>query len=132
MRTEIFTLCENAEKLGDEFSITKTFCGYATPQVPYTSNPCFVVIRLRVEESEVEGENHILSMKIFDPDLRELFQMKSKPFQMRQPRETRTLSCGFLVPVPPLPFGVFGEHTINLFFDDKPLGSIPVFVCHSQ
>jgi hypothetical protein len=128
MQTEIFTLCEQAEQLADQFSIAKTFDSFESYKVPFNSPPCFCVVRLRID-SAVEGDGkHILSMKISNSAGRELFQTPPVEFHLSPPYEMRTLSVGFLFPIPPISFQEFGQHTISLLINRIRVASLPFSV----
>jgi hypothetical protein len=128
MRIEIFTMCERAEQKGDDFSITNTFDGFKAPKVPFKSKPCFVVLRLRIEGIEADGENHILLMRVADFDGKVLLKTPPIPFRVNPPHGTRTLSTGFLFSISAIGFRAFGEHMIDISVDRIHLASIPLHV----
>lgn len=131
MRVEIFTLCEHAEKTGDDFSITRTFDRFISAQIPYNSKPCFAIARLRVEGIEADGENHVLLLRVSDPDGGVLCQTHPTPFRVGPPHGIRSLSLGFSFEIPSLCFREFGEYMIDIAVDRIQLAAIPLFVAQS-
>lgn len=121
-------MCERAVQKRDDFSITNTFDGFVTAQVPFIPPPFDVVVRLRVEGIEADGENHALSMRIADPDGKILIQTPPMQVRVNPPHGTRTLSAGLCFHVSNLSFAEFGEHMIDLAVDRIHLASIPLFV----
>jgi hypothetical protein len=92
-------------------------------QAPYTSEPFDVVVRLRVEGIEADGENHALSMRLSDPDGKVLVQTLPIQFHVNPPHGTRTLSVGYVFHFLPVVFDRFGEHMIDLAVDRIHLAS---------
>ena len=126
MHIEIFTVCEFAEqsKRGN-FSIKNTRDTWLVHKVPAELDQSYIALRVRFSNEEA-GE-HVVKLRVVDPDGRIIFSTDgSSPFQISSYEDSGTLNLVFRLEK--IPVTTFGRHSVVMSINGNELGDLPLHV----
>jgi len=128
MRTEIFTLCDNAALTTERKLIVHgAFDNIYSPQTPFAYPACSIAIRLRCDLTD-EG-NHTLSLRFLNSDGQDLLNPLQGGLEVRTPpADVRTFCVDHIINLRQLQIPAYDEYEITLLVDGEVLGSIPFTV----
>jgi hypothetical protein len=131
MKLEIISLCDaaTADQSG-KLNILGSFDSLFASQLPITHPACAVALRIRFEAAD-EG-NRVIELRLADSDGKQLLQPVKANIQVPSGADPRALVRNFVLNFQQLKLTKFGEYTIDLLFDSRPVASIPLYAIQTQ
>jgi hypothetical protein len=118
MEIEIFTLADHAQDVQGKMFISGTFDALHAPQFPLTYP--FFTLAMRLRFSEKEAGDHQLTIKVLDPDGKDLVKNVegNLPVQAPPPPATYT-GINFTLNLLQVQFAKAGIYTFELYLDGE-------------
>ena len=127
MQIEIFTLCNAATRYGsDKLNILGTFNIITAKKTPITYPSCALSIRLRFEKNE-EG-NKAMKINFVGTDGKPVLPTLDEAFIVRILPGESTSNVSLVVLIPQMKLKNFGDYSIDLVIDGRPIGSTSFYV----
>ncbi len=126
MKVEVFTLCDAATDQHGKLNILGCFDLICGSVVPAVHPACTVAIRIRF--SQMEQGPHSLRLVLTNDDGQAVFPPMNTQMMVILPPEAVSLSQNFIFNMQALQFPKFGDYSFNLYFDNKLVDSLPIYL----
>jgi hypothetical protein len=130
MRLEVFATCEDADLVDGKLSLLHCFGRIHVPGVPFRVPEMVVVVRLRLEPSEV-GTHHY-GLCLVDPDGGAPVELGSGKFVAVPLADDRACLCNVIVRLQNVPLPQGGDYSLDFSLDGVLTGRLPLSVAVSQ
>ena len=130
MKIEVFTLCDaaTADQTG-KLNLLGAFDTLFAAAAPLTHPACAIALRMRF--SPTDAGNRPIELRLVDIDGRSVLPPMKAAVNITPIDDLRTVSRNFILNFQQLKLPKFGEYRVDLFFDDVPSGSIPLYAMQS-
>lgn len=125
MNLETFLICDAATDNNGKLNMLGAFDSIFLNEVPATHPHCAVVLRLRFDKSEA-GE-HKITLHLIDEDGKHAIQPLEGRLRVHG-NMNPTATSNLILNMQGLRLTRFGEMAFHLSIDDKPIGSLPLYV----
>ena len=126
MNIQVAVLCDAATDDNGKLNLLGTFDTICTQQLPAAHPQCAIALRVTFGQED-EGE-HKLRMSFVDADGRSIMPSIDMPVSVVLPEESLFLTRNFIVNIQHIKFEQPGLYSIDISFDDKPKGNIPLLL----
>ena len=131
MKIEVFTICDaaTADPSG-KLNLLGAFDTLFAPAAPLTHPACAIALRVRFDASD--AGTWPIELRLVDIDGHSVLPPMKAAINVVPMEDLRTVSRNFILNFQQLKLPKFGEYRVDLFFNEKPAGSIPLYAMPAQ
>ena len=126
MNIQVAVLCDAATDDNVKLNLLGAFDTIYAQQLPAVHPQCAIALRVTFGQED-EGA-HKLRLNFMDADGRSIMPPIEMPVAVALPEESLFVTRNFIVHIQQIPFAQAGLYSIDISFDDKPKGNIPLLV----
>lgn len=127
MKIEAFLLCDAATDTMGKLNVLGAFDRVFLKHVPGVYQACTVALRVRFEREETGA--HQFEIKFIDQDGKDIVNPLSGQVDVSFGSDAHSGAMNFVLNMVRVPFAYYGDYRLDLRFDGKIVGSLPLSVC---